>query len=69
MTQFLKRLQREPTAVGTLIGTTLPALVVLGVLRLDDHAIAALVIVVNALVGFAVRTLVSPADSSDPPPG
>ena len=62
-------LQREPAALGSLIASILPVLVLLGVLRIDEAGIAAVVVAVNTLVGFAIRVAVSPrARSASAPP-
>jgi hypothetical protein len=53
-------LQREPAAIGTLVGSVLPALVLIGLLNVDEKAIAGLVVAVNAVVGFGVRLTVVP---------
>jgi hypothetical protein len=58
--RFIALLQREPTAVGALVAAVVPALVLLGAVRLDDKAIAGLVVAVNAVAGFAVRLAVTP---------
>ena len=42
------------------IASILPVLVLLGVLRIDEAGIAAVVVAVNTLVGFGVRVAVSP---------
>jgi hypothetical protein len=60
MHTILQRLAREPAAIGALLTSVLPALVVLGVITLDEQAIAAIVVIVNAITGFAVRLLVTP---------
>lgn len=53
-------LQREPAAVGTLVASILPVLTLLGVISITEEGIAAVVVAVNAFVGFAVRLMVSP---------
>jgi hypothetical protein len=60
MKRFLDRLTREPAALGTLMASVMPALVVLGVLTLDAEQIGVLVVAVNAITGFAIRMLVAP---------
>jgi hypothetical protein len=52
--------QREPAAVGSLVASVMPVLVLLGVLRIDEAGIAAVVVAVNAGVGFATRLTVAP---------
>jgi hypothetical protein len=54
-------LQREPAALGSLVASIMPVLVLVGVIRIDEAGIAAVVVAVNTLVGFGVRLLVSPA--------
>ncbi|HTE60537.1 MAG TPA: hypothetical protein VK631_09315 [Solirubrobacteraceae bacterium] len=53
-------LQREPAAVGSLVASVMPLLVLLGVVRIDEAGIAAVVVAVNAGVGFATRLAVTP---------
>ena len=60
MRRLIDLLQREPAAIGTLVGSVLPALVLVGVLSVDEKAVAGLVVAVNAIVGFAVRLTVAP---------
>lgn len=61
MVNLKSLLEREPAAVGTLVASVLPVLVLFGVLSIDEAQMAALVVAVNALVGFGVRLVVSPA--------
>ena len=56
-------LQREPAALGSLAASILPVLVLLGVIRIDEAGIAAVVVAVNTFVGFGTRVLVSPVAS------
>ena len=56
-------LQREPAALGSLVASILPVLVLLGVLELDEAGMAAVVVAVNTIVGFAIRVFVSPLPS------
>jgi len=58
--RILRRLAREPAAVGVLAASTLPAMTALGVISLDEQQIAVLVVGVNSVVGFVVRFAVSP---------
>jgi len=60
-------LRREPAAVGTLVASIMPVLVLVGVIRIDEAGIAAVVVAVNTLVGFGVRLLVSPAAAQNAP--
>jgi hypothetical protein len=54
-------LQHEPAALGSLVASVLPVLVLLGVVRVDEEGIAAIVVAINATVGFVVRLSVTPA--------
>jgi hypothetical protein len=56
----LQRLAREPTAVGTVVASVLPALVALRLVSMDEQAIGVVVVAVNAVAGFALRMLVTP---------
>jgi len=58
-------LQREPAAVGSLVASIMPVLVLLDVIRIDEAGIAAVVVAVNTAVGFGVRVLVSPSSPGD----
>ena len=58
-------LQREPAAFGSLAASILPVLVLVGVLRIDEAGIAAVVVAVNTIVGFGIRVLVSPVGPSE----
>ena len=60
MQNFKLLLQREPAAIGSLVASVLPVLVLLGVIQIDDAGVAAVVVAVNTFVGFAVRVLVAP---------
>ena len=60
MPSLMANLKREPAAVGTLVSSLLPALVLMQVVHLDEQAIAAIVVAVNALVAFFVRMTVTP---------
>jgi hypothetical protein len=55
-------LQREPAAIGSLVASILPVLVLLEVVRIDEAGIAAVVVAVNTFVGFGVRVFVSPVE-------
>ncbi len=59
-------LQREPAALGSLVASILPVLVLLGVLRIDDAGAAAVVVAINTVAGFAVRVLVAPVSHPAP---
>ena len=59
--RIIDRLAQEPAAVGTVVASVLPALVVLGLVSLDAQQIGVLVVAINALVGFTVRLLVAPS--------
>jgi hypothetical protein len=60
-------LQREPAALGSLVASIMPVLVLLGVVRIDEAGIAAVVVAVNALVGFATRLAVTPVAAQPEP--
>ena len=60
-------LQREPAAFGSLVASIMPVLVLLGVIRIDDAGIAAVVVAVNTIAGFAVRVFVSPVATPPAP--
>jgi hypothetical protein len=64
MRNFKVLLQREPAAVGSLVASVMPLLVLLGVVRIDEAGIAAVVVAVNAGVGFATRLAVTPVAAS-----
>ena len=52
-------LQKEPAAIGTLVASILPVLILLGLMpSLDDRQVAAIVVAINALVGFGIRLTV-----------
>ena len=53
-------LSREPAALGSVVASVLPVLVLLGVIRIDEAGIAAVVVAINTVVGFGIRVLVSP---------
>jgi hypothetical protein len=53
-------LENEPAALGSLVASILPVLVLLGVLRIDADGIAAIVVAINTTVGFVVRMSVAP---------
>ena len=57
-------LQREPAAIGTLVASILPVLVLLKVLTLDEAQVAAIVVAVNTVVGFGVRLVVVPSPAT-----
>jgi hypothetical protein len=63
----LQRLAREPAAGGTLVASVLPALVALGIVSIDEKTIGVLVVAVNAVVGFILRTFVTPAGAGATP--
>jgi hypothetical protein len=58
-------LRREPAALGSLVASLIPALVLLGVLPMNEEQMAAVVVAVNATVGFAVRLAVTPVLAAD----
>jgi hypothetical protein len=53
-------LQREPAAVGSLVASIIPLLMLFGVAPLDEAQTAAIVVAVNAVVAFGTRLLVAP---------
>ncbi len=59
-------LQREPLALGTLVASVLPVLVLFGVVSLDEAQVAAVVVAVNAVVAFGIRLMVTPAPAARP---
>ena len=66
MRNFKLLLQREPAAVGSLVASLLPVMVLMGVIQIDGDGIAAVVVAINTIVGFAIRVLVSPTGMSAP---
>jgi hypothetical protein len=58
-------LQREPAALGSLVASLLPVLVLLDVIQIDEAGMAAVVVAVNTVLGFGVRVLVSPIGPSE----
>ena len=61
-------LQREPAALGSVAASVLPVLVLLGVIQVDEAGIAAIVVAINTVVGFAIRLVVSPIGADAAPP-
>jgi hypothetical protein len=61
-------LQREPAAIGSMAASVLPVLVLLGVIRIDEAGIAAVVVAINTVIGFAIRLTVSPVVTPSPAP-
>ena len=66
MSRLMYLLQREPAAIGALVASVLPVLVIAGLLHADGKTIAAVVVAVNALAGFAVRLSVTPVAAPAP---
>jgi len=64
--RVLQLLRNEPTPVGTLVASVTPLLVLAGVVDLDEHAVAAIMVAVIALVGFGVRLAVTPTEKGRP---
>jgi hypothetical protein len=56
-------LQREPAAIGTVVASVMPVLVLLKVVSIDEAGIAAVVVAVNAITGLVVRLTVSPVNA------
>ena len=65
---FIQRVAAEPAALGTLLASVLPAFVALGVLSMDAETIGVLVVAVNAISGFGIRLLVTPAPTAKAAP-
>ena len=61
-------LQREPAALGSVAASILPVLVLLGVVRIDEAGIAAVVVAINTVAGFAIRLVVAPVRTESAPP-
>ena len=59
-------LQREPAAIGSLAASILPVLVLGGVVHLDEAGMAAVIVAINTVTGFAIRVLVSPTGTPEP---
>jgi hypothetical protein len=53
-------LQREPAAVGSLVASILPLMIVFDLAPLDEAQTAAIVVAVNAVVAFGIRLVVAP---------
>jgi hypothetical protein len=53
-------IENEPAALGSLVASIMPVLVLLGVVQIDEAGIAAVVLAVNTTVGLAVRMSVAP---------
>ena len=53
-------LQREPAAVGSLVASILPLMMVFDLAPLDEAQTAAIVVAVNAVVAFGMRLVVAP---------
>jgi hypothetical protein len=60
MRNLKSMLEKEPAALGSLVASILPVLVLLGVVGIDADGIAAIVVAINTTVGFAVRMSVAP---------
>ena len=55
-------LKREPAALGTLVASLIPMVVLAGLVPMNEQAMAAVVVAVNTTVGFAIRlTVAAPA--------
>ena len=61
-------LQREPAALGSVAASILPVLVLLDVVQVDEAGIAAIVVAINTVAGFASRGVVSPVGTHAAPP-
>ena len=53
-------LQREPAALGSVVASLIPVLVLTGLVPMDEEAMAATVVFTATTVGFGVRLFVSP---------
>jgi hypothetical protein len=53
-------LQREPAAIGSIAASVLPVLVLVGLIKIDEAGIAAVVVAINTIVGFLIRVTVTP---------
>jgi hypothetical protein len=53
-------LQREPAAVGSLVASMLPLMMVFDLAPLNEAETAAVVVAVNAVVAFGLRLSVTP---------
>src|SRR5215203_3058058 len=59
--EYVKRIvvpllpRREPAAIGSLVASVMPVLVLLGIVRVDEAGIAAVIVAVNTIVGFYIR--------------
>jgi hypothetical protein len=53
-------LQREPAAIGSIAASVLPVLVMVGLIKIDEAGIAAVVVAINTIVGFLIRVTVTP---------
>jgi hypothetical protein len=67
MNNLARLLSQEPAAMGSLLASLLPLFVLAGLVHLDAQGIAAIVVAVNAVVGFAVRVSVTPVAVPDSP--
>jgi hypothetical protein len=61
MRNFRLLLHREPAAIGSLVASVMPVLVLLGIVRIDEAGIAAVIVAVNTIAGFYIRLMVSPS--------
>ena len=53
-------LQREPAALGSLVASIFPVLVLLRVVQIDEAGVAAIVVAINTIAGFVVRLMAAP---------
>ena len=58
-------LQREPAALGSVIASLIPVLVLIGVVPMNEEQMAAVVVAVNTTVGFVIRLTVAPVLAAD----
>ena len=58
-------LQREPAALGSVVASLIPVLVLAQLVSLNEEQMAAVLVAVNTTVGFVVRLTVAPALPTD----
>jgi hypothetical protein len=52
-------LQREPAALGSVVASLIPVLVLIGLVPMNEQQMAAVVVAVNTTVGFVIRLTVA----------
>jgi hypothetical protein len=58
-------LRREPAALGSVVASLIPVLVLVHLLSLNEEQMAAVVVAVNTTVAFVVRLTVAPVLPTD----